>query len=155
MSVIEIAPVVKTLDVRRSAADAFRVFVHEMDRWWPLETHALAPENKTKAIALVVESHPGGRVYEKTEDGRTFDWGEVLVFEPGARFAMTWQLGRAREASGEVEVRFEPTSAQSCRVTLVHTGWERMEDGAKMREGYNMGWGEVFGRRYAALAAAA
>ncbi len=152
MSVIEIAPVVKTLDVRRSAADAFRVFVHEMDRWWPLETHALAPENNTKAIALVVEPHPGGRVYEKTEDGRTFDWGEVLVFEPGARFAMTWQLGRAREASGEVEVRFEPTGAQSCRVTLAHTGWERMEDGAKMREGYNMGWGEVFEGRFASFA---
>lgn len=151
-NVVEIAPVVKTLDLRRDAEAAFRMFVHEMDKWWPLETHALAPENNTKAIALIVEPRIGGRVIERTEDGREFEWGEVLAYEPGARFAMTWQLGRARDVSGEVEVRFEALSANTCRVTLTHTGWERMPDGAQMREGYNAGWGEVFERRFAGFA---
>lgn len=150
MSVVEIAPVVKSLELRRSADDAFRIYVHEAARWWPLETHALSPENQTNAVDHVVEPRVGGRVYEIAEDGRQFDWGEVLAYEPGQRFSMTWQLGRAREQSGEVEVRFEPLGADACRVTLVHSHWERMgEEGPKFREGYNMGWETVFGERFA------
>lgn len=150
MSVVELAPVVKTLDVRRSADDAFRMFVHEAAHWWPLDTHALAPENNTKAVGHIVEPRVGGRVYEVTEDGRKFEWGEVLAYEPGRRFSMTWQLGQAREESGEIDVRFEPVSDGVCRVTLTHTGWERLGDkGRDMREGYNMGWASVFGERFA------
>ena len=151
-NVVEIAPVVKTVTLKRAAADAFRIFVHETDKWWPLETHALAPENNTKAIALIVEPHVGGRVYERTEDGREFDWGEVLAYEPGMRFAMTWQLGRPRASSGEIDVRFEAMSENTCRVTLTHSGWERVENGEQMREGYNAGWGEIVERRFAAFA---
>jgi hypothetical protein len=155
MSVIEIAPVVKTIEVRRSAADAFRLFVHEMDKWWPLGTHALSPENGTKAVAVAVDAHVGGRVTERGADGREFHWGDVLAYEPGRRFAMTWQLGRAREKSGEVEVTFEPIGDGACRITLIHSGWERMEDGVRMREGYNAGWAGVFEQAYAAFAAQA
>lgn len=149
MSVIELAPVVKTLELKRSAADAFRIYVHEASKWWPLETHALAPENNTKAVELVVEPRIGGRVYEIAEDGRQFEWGEVLAYEPGRRFAMTWQLGRMRNNAGEVEVLFEPTGAESCRVTLTHSGWERLgPEGQNMRNGYNSGWDIVFGERF-------
>lgn len=150
MSVVDLAPVVKTLELQRSAADAFRIYVHEAAKWWPLATHALSPENNTTAIDHIVEPRIGGRVYEVAEDGRTFDWGEVLAYEPGRRFAMTWQLGQPREQSGEVEVRFEPRGPDACLVTLTHTGWERMgERGAQMREGYAMGWASVFGDRFA------
>jgi uncharacterized protein YndB with AHSA1/START domain len=149
MSVIELAPVVKTLELKRSAVDAFRIYVHEAAKWWPFETHALSPENNTKAIDLIVEPHIGGRVYEVAEDGRTFEWGEVLAYDPGRRFAMTWQLGQLRVQSGDLEVVFEPTGAETCRVTLTHSGWDRMGDQAQqMREGYTMGWQSVFGERF-------
>lgn len=151
-SVVEIAPVVKTVTLRRAAADAFRAFVHETDKWWPLATHALSPENNTKAIALVVEPRVGGRMYERTEDGREFDWGEVLAYEAGVRFAITWQLGRPRSVSGEIDVRFEALSESTCRVTLTHSGWERVENGEQVREGYNVGWSEIIERRFADFA---
>lgn len=68
---------------------------------------------------------------------------------------MTWQLGRTRETSGEVDVRFEPTGANSCRVTLVHGGWDRMgAEGPPMRAGYDVGWGQVFAERFADYARA-
>lgn len=153
MSVIEIAPVVKSIEVQRVTADAFRVFVHEMDKWWPLGAHALSPENGTKAVAIEVEPVVGGRVIERAEDGRVFHWGDVLAYEPGRRFAMTWQLGRAREKSGQVDVRFEALTATSCRVTLTHSGWERADDGARLREGYNAGWAGVFEGAFAAYLA--
>src|ERR1700754_5239212 len=150
MSVIELAPVVKTLELKRSAADAFRMYVHEAAKWWPLDTHALSPENNTKAIDHIVEPRVGGRVYEVAEDGRTFDWGEVLAYEPGHRFAMTWQLGQPREQSGDVEVTFEPRGAGACLITVVHSGWERMgEKGKAMRDGYDKGWGSVFDEHFA------
>jgi len=153
---VELTPVVKTLELRRSADDAFRMFVHEATKWWPLETHALGPENNTKTIGLVVEPRIGGRVYEITEDRREFEWGEVLAYEPGRRFAMTWQLGRTRAASGEVEVRFDPIDAASCRVTLTHAHWERIgADAEQMRNGYDTGWRVVFGERFADYAGSA
>lgn len=145
MSVVELAPIVKSIEVRRSAADCFRIYVHEASRWWPLDSHALSPSNGSKAIAHVVEPRVGGRVYEVAEDGREFDWGEVLAYEPGRRFAMTWQLGRPRLEAGEVEVVFEPTGDESCRLTLTHSGWERLtEQAGETREGYNKGWAVVF-----------
>lgn len=149
MSVVEIAPVVKTLEIKRSAQDTFRMYVHEAAKWWPLETHAISPEHGTRAVDHVVEPRVGGRIYEIAEDGRTFDLGEVLIYEPGRRFAMSWQLGQPRDVSGEVEVRFDPVSDNSCRLTLTHSGWERMGDkGREMREGYNQGWESVLGQTF-------
>ena len=37
--------------------------------------------------------------------GEERDWGEVLAYEPGTRVAFSFQLGRPRDKSGEVEVR--------------------------------------------------
>jgi uncharacterized protein YndB with AHSA1/START domain len=150
MSVVELAPVVKTVEVKRSAADAFRIYVHEASKWWPLESHALSPENGTRAVEHVVEPRVGGRIYEVSGDGRQFDWGEVLVYEPGRRFAMTWQLGRPRAQSGDVDVIFEATAVDTCRVTLTHSGWERMgEHASQMRQGYNNGWETIMKHRFA------
>jgi hypothetical protein len=152
MSVIELAPVVKTVEVKRTVADAFRIFTDELALWWPLETHALSPSRDTKATGVAIEPFVGGRVIETAADGREFHWGDVIAWEPPRRFAMTWQLGASREQAGEVEVSFEPAAA-GCRVTLVHSGWERLgEKGADLREGYNNGWEKVFCERFAAYA---
>jgi hypothetical protein len=150
MSVVEIAPIVKSIDVRRSVADAFRLFTEEMSAWWPLETHTRA---NTKAgevtTGVTVEPRVGGRIYETLNDGRELEWGEVARYEPGAHFAMNWTMGRPAEQSTLVSVRFEPLSDASCRVTLTHENWERMGgEAAKMRGNYDNGWETVFNQRY-------
>ena len=146
MSVVEIAPVVKSIDVRRSATDAFRVFTAEISAWWPKETHTRAKTAAGEVTARVtIEPRVGGRIYETLSDGRELEWGEVTAYEPGALFAMAWRLGRSVEQGTDVRVRFEPLSDASCRVTLTHENWERMgEEAAKMREAYNNGWVMVF-----------
>lgn len=154
MSAVEIAPVVKSIDVRRSAADAFRIFTEEMSAWWPLETHTRA---KTAAgevtTGVTIEPRVGGRVYETLNDGRELEWGEVAQYEPGLRFAMNWTMGRPAAQSTLVRVRFEPLSEASCRVTLTHENWERMgEEAAKMREAYDNGWIGVFEAGFGACA---
>jgi|CXWL01.1.fsa_nt_gi hypothetical protein len=154
MSVVEIAPVIKSIEVRRSAMDAFHIFTAEIGRWWPLETHTRA---KTAAgevtTGVTVEPHVGGRIYETLNDGRELDWGEVDAYEPGARFAMQWTMGRPADQATLVSVRFAPLGEASCRVTLTHENWERMgEEGAKMRDNYNSGWETVFSQRFAGYA---
>ena len=146
MSVVEIAPIVKTIDVRRSTADAFRIFTEKMSAWWPLATHTRA---KTAAgevtTGVTIEPRVGGRIFETLNDGRELEWGEVARFEPNALFAMNWTMGRPVAQSTLVTVRFEPLTDSSCRVTLTHENWERIgEEGAKLRANYNNGWVEVF-----------
>jgi hypothetical protein len=36
MSAVELGPVVKSVDVRRTAHDAFRMFTVEINAWWPM-----------------------------------------------------------------------------------------------------------------------
>jgi hypothetical protein len=152
MSVVEIAPIVKRIDVRRSAADAFRIFTEEMTAWWPLATHTRARTAAGEVTERVtVEPRIGGRIFETLNDGRELDWGEVTAFEPGGLFAMAWRMGRSAEQSTDITVRFEPLSDLSCRVTLTHENWERLGDeGAKLRDTYNNGWVGVFDNGFAA-----
>lgn len=146
MSVVELAPVVKTINVRRSAADAFRIFTEEISAWWPLATHTRAKSADGEVtVRVTVEPRVGGRVYETLHDGRELEWGEVSAFEPGSLFALKWRLGRPAEQSTDVSVRFEPLSTDHCRVTLTHENWERMgEEAQKLRDAYNGGWVTVF-----------
>jgi hypothetical protein len=146
MSVVELAPIVKSIDVRRSAGDAFRIFTEEISTWWPMKTHSRARDAAgERTVRVTVEPRLGGRIYETLNDGRELEWGEVSAYEPGALFAMNWTMGRPKEQTTDVIVRFEPLGDQSCRVTLTHENWERMgEEGPKLREGYNNGWVSVF-----------
>lgn len=154
MTVVEIAPVVKTVDVLRTPADAFRLFTEEISAWWPLKTHTRARDAAGEVTVRVdFESRVGGRIFETLNTGEQRDWGEVLVFEPGRRVAFSFQMGRAREKAGEVEVRFEPLGPKGTRVTLVHSHWERLGDEAEQLRGrFANGWESAFVHGYGAFA---
>ena len=154
MSVVEIAPIVKSIDVRRSAADAFRIFTQEISAWWPLATHTRAKTAEgQKAVRVTIEPRVGGRMFETLQDGSELFWGEVSAYEPGVLFAVQWTLGRPSAQRTDVSVRFEPLSADTCRVTLTHENWERMgEEGASLRDAYNGGWVAVFEHGFGARA---
>jgi len=49
-----------------------------------------AGEDKVRDVT--VERHVGGRVYERWADGTEHAWGELLVYQPPERFAMTWRV---------------------------------------------------------------
>lgn len=146
MNAVEIAPIVKTIEVRRSAGEAFRLFTERIGEWWPTETHSRAKSAEgEKTEQATIEPRVGGRVFETLNDGRELDWGEVTAWEPGERFAMAWRMGRPPEEATDVTVRFEALGEEACRVTLTHEHWERLgEEGPKMRDGYDQGWGAVF-----------
>jgi uncharacterized protein YndB with AHSA1/START domain len=126
MSIVKLGPVVKSIDVRRPPSEAFRLFTEEISAWWPMKNHS-----------------------------RAKDWGEVLAYELGHRVVFSFQMGRPKEKSGEVEVRFDPLDAGTCRVTLTHSHWERLGDEAEaMRRSFSGGWEFVFVDGFGAYAGA-
>src|SRR5215813_13002724 len=138
MTVVDLSPLVKTVDVRRSARDAFRIFTAEVAAWWPMATHTRA---KTalgqKTTKVTIEPRVGGRVYETLADGQELEWGEVAVYQPDTLFAMHWHLGRGMTQATSVSVAFEAIDNASTRVTLTHENWMRMgEEAEQLRKGY-------------------
>ena len=95
-------------------AEAFRFFTEGFAEWWPLQAHSL---HKEDAERCQLEPWSGGRVFERTRDGKEEEWGAVISWDPPGRLEFTW-------CPGTVEVEFE-VEADGTRVTLVHRGWHR------------------------------
>lgn len=140
-------PVVKSLVVARSQADAFRLYTAELAQWWPTATHSLG---QAKVADVIVEQKTGGRIFERWHDGSEKLWGTIIDWEPPHRFVHTWHVSTDPEHSSEVELRFVALGAERTRVTLEHRHWERMsgERAAAVRENYNNGWEIVLRDRY-------
>ena len=142
-------PIIKTIDVACTPAEAFAVFVDKISSWWPLDGHAASAAAGKAALGVTIEPHVGGAVYETMWDGGRDDWGEVLAFEPGKNFAMTWHPGNNKDNPTRVDVTFAATEAGT-RVTLTHSGWEIWADEAETKRSmYDGGWDFVLGERYA------
>jgi uncharacterized protein YndB with AHSA1/START domain len=130
----------KSLYVECPQARAFEVFTREIGTWWPTHSHSVGG---SKIVEVSFEEKVGGRIYETHDDGGEDDWGSVLVWEPPARFVMTWHPGRDDSKATELEVRFAP-EGDGTRVDLEHRGWEIYADeAAETRSSYDDGWGTV------------
>lgn len=133
------APVLRAAHVRRPPADAFRLFTEHIGAWWPLPSHGLFGD---RAGTL---SFRDGRLVEQAVTGEETVWGEVLVWEPPHRLAITWHPGRTDGPASTVEVRFTG-DADGTRVELTHHGWEAFgERAGAARQGYvgPSAWGHV------------
>lgn len=150
MNVVELAPVVKTLDVKRPPEQAFRAFALEIGAWWPLATHTRARDAQgERSVDVTIEPRVGGRIFETLADGRELDWGEVLTWQPGALLELSWRLGHAEDQATHVAVHFAALGRDGCRVTLTHSHWERLGDAAvARRDAYDNGWVTVFERGF-------
>ena len=83
-----------------------------------------------------------GFLVERSTDGQSCTWGEVLTWDPPTSFSMTWHPGRAAGEHTEVAVTFRP-EGDGTRVDLEHTGWQIFGiQGAPRRAKYAdvLGW---------------
>jgi uncharacterized protein YndB with AHSA1/START domain len=150
----ELAPIVRTVPVSWDPEAAFRRFTADFARWWPWPTHSIGGRERVERI--VFECRAGGLIYEQHKDGRRFQWGRVLEWEPPRRVKFTWHPSRDPSTAQEVELRFHP-EASGTRLELVSSGWENWGKGAKgARRGYDLGWWQVLnlfaGRRTLGMA---
>lgn len=145
-----IEPIRLSFDVPRPAAYAFTIWTRDIGRWWP-QDHTTTGEPD---LTVRLEPRVGGRIFERTVDGREVDWGQILVWEPPARFVYSWHLRRSREDATEVEIRFVATAPEETRIEIEHRGWERLgADGPSWRERNHGGWTTLLPHYLAAVAA--
>ncbi|WP_183100721.1 SRPBCC family protein [Nocardioides pelophilus] len=124
--------------VEVSAERAFRVFTEQFDQIKPREHNLLAPE---AIVDTVFETHVGGHVYDRGEDGSVCRWARVLAFDPPRRFVISWDISPTWELvtdlseASEVEVTFVPEGPDRTRVELEHRhlerhggGWESLRE---------------------------
>lgn len=146
VATFQVPPVQTSVLVPCDPARAFRAFTSEIAQWWPIKTHSVG---RDKAQNIVLETRPGGRVFEIDAAGSESDWGRILEWSPPHGFAMTWHPGRAAGTHQVLELSFK-AEAQGTRVTLVHRGWEVLgADAQAKRDDYAGGWEAILSRDFA------
>jgi uncharacterized protein YndB with AHSA1/START domain len=136
----KLPPVERSVSVSWDQETAFRRFALDFGKWWPSHTHSVGG---SRVRRVVMEPRVGGRIYEEHKDGRRFQWGCIVAWEPPRRLAFTFHPARAAETAQHVEVRFAPNEGGT-RVTLTACGWENWQPAKQAplaRRGYRMGWG--------------
>ena len=144
-----IEPLRAAVTVRRTPADAFRIFTRELGTWWPVQVHSLAVDEREGRVgveSVQVEEREGGRIVERMTDGTEGTWGTVLTWDPPTRLVLAWKPNTNDLPPTELEVRFTPAD-DGTLVELEHRGWERLgEDAERSRAGYGAGWAGVLSR---------
>lgn len=140
-------PIRQTTLVRSDAQHTFDTFVRTIGLWWPVEPFS-AGRDRVRDVTF--EQRPGGRVYETWDDGTVVEWGELVVWDPPARFVMTW---RATPATTEVELTFSELGPALTRVAVEHRGWDQLTDeqlgedcalpGGYLSGAYSTGWRRI------------
>ena len=139
-NVSKVAPIRKSVVVRKGPEEAFNLFTERMNSWWPRQTHSLF---LAECASVVMEPRLGGLVYETSRAGERKDWGTILTWDPPRRFVMNWHPGK-HDAATELEMRFTPVP-EGTRVDLEHRNWENLgAEAAESRDGYDKGWVAVF-----------
>jgi hypothetical protein len=143
-------PVRQATVVRSDVEHTFSVFVRSIGAWWPVQPFSAG---KDRVRDVTVEQRLGGRVHETWEDGTVVTWGELLVWEPPHRFAMTWT---GTPVPTEVELTFTALGPALTRVALEHRGWEALSDaqlaedcalpGGYSSGAYSTGWAKILAR---------
>jgi hypothetical protein len=135
-----IPPLLVEVELGCSAAHAFTVWTERFGLWWP-------PGHTTSGdpdATIHLEPRLGGRIFERTSDGREVDWGEVTDWDPPRRLGYLWHIRRTREVATDVLVHFEDTAPGGSRIRIQHTGWERLgEEGPTWRDANRGGWASL------------
>lgn len=141
---LTVTPIRKQLTVEAPAERAFRVFTSNMGVWWPTEHHIGASPLKD----CVIEPKIDGRWYEIGEDGRSYDWGRVLAWDPPRRVVLAWQLNAEftfdPSLVTEVEVTFTSLGPERTCVDFEHRRLERFGEAAeRLQHEMGAGWGQI------------
>ena len=122
------------LRVPADPARAFDAFTEDIGAWWrPDPLFQITPQGDG---ALSFEPGPDGRLVTRLGNGKTFEIGRILVWEPGRRLVFVWrQASFSPDQSTEVEVRFEPVGEET-RVSIEHRAWDTIPQEHAARHGF-------------------
>lgn len=136
-------PIRKSLTVPLRPDAAFRLFTEGFGDWWPGATHSVSAAEGQKPRQINVTPKEGGHITEVKADGEPARWATITAYEPGARLAFDWYVGRSEEDATQVEVTFTPVDTGT-RVDLTHDGFGRLDAVVALGE-YTQAWTLVLG----------
>lgn len=137
-------PLVVEFDVGAPAEHTFAMWTARCGLWWP-RSHTVSGD----PTAVVFEPRPGGRIFERGQDGAEHPWGEVLDWEPPVRLRYRWHLFFDPSEATEVEITFTARDG-STAVRIEQRGWDRLgAAGPLRRDRTGQAWAAIT-RRYAA-----
>lgn len=113
------------LRVHASPERAFAVFTEEIGDWWrPSGLFQTTPRAPGRLAFAPLGAE--GRLVETLANGKVFEIGRVLAWEPPERLVFSWrQATFPPDLHTEVEVRFEAVGAET-RVSVEHRGFDRV-----------------------------
>ena len=111
-------PITHEYALRCSVEHAFETYPARIGEWWDPRYTA----NAETLEAVVIEPRVGGRVYATHSDIGEDDWGEVTVWQPGARLVHTFTLAQDPAHPSEVAVEFV-AAGDGCTMRFAHGGW--------------------------------
>lgn len=119
------------LRVKAPPARAFAVFTAEIGAWW--RPNGLF---QTTPRAPGVLAFRDGRLVETLANGKVFEIGRVLTWEPPERLVFSWrQANFPPELHTEVDVRFEAVGDET-RVSVEHRGFHQVPAESAARHGF-------------------
>lgn len=122
------------LRVKAAPERAFDAFVSEIGAWW--KPNGLFQTTPRAPGVLAFEPGEGGRLTETLANGKAFEIGQILAWEPPARLVFSWrQASFPPDLKTEVEVRFEAVGAET-RVSVEHRGFDRVPADNVARHGF-------------------
>jgi uncharacterized protein YndB with AHSA1/START domain len=122
------------LRVKATPERAFAVFVDEIGDWW--RPNMLFQTTPRAPGRLAFEPGEGGRLTETLANGKVFEIGRIVTWEPPERFVFSWrQANFPLDLHTEVEVRFEAVGDET-RVSVEHRGFDRVPADSVARHGF-------------------
>lgn len=122
----------------------FTAFTEDISAWW--QPNTLFRFSKGRPGTLSFEPGEHGRLVERKPGGAEFVVGEVLIWEPPHRLALTWnQESFEPGQETELRVRFDEVGGGT-RVTVEHFGWDGIPIDHVARHGFEL---TLFQRRFA------
>jgi len=119
------------LRVKATPERAFAVFTEEIGAWW--RPHGLF---QTTPRAPGTLAFADGRLTETLANGKVYEIGQVLAWEPPERLVFSWrQANFPPDLHTEVEVRFEAV-AEETRVSVEHRGFHQVPAESAARHGF-------------------
>lgn len=122
------------LRVKATPERAFQVFTADIGAWW--RPNGLFQTTPRAPGVLAFEPGEGGRLIETLANGKVFEIGQILAWEPPARLVFSWrQATFPPYLLTEVEVRFEAVGEET-RVSVEHRGFDQIPADHVARHGF-------------------
>lgn len=122
------------LRVKATPERAFDSFVREIGLWW--KPNGLFQTTPRAPGLLAFEPEEGGRLTETLANGKVFEIGRILTWEPPSRLVFSWrQANFPPELTTEVEVKFEAVGDET-RVSVAHRGFDQVPPDSVARHGF-------------------